>query len=162
MEVRIYLTNLAKYNQGSLVGKWVDLPLDPDELEKELKSVLGEDEEYFITDYDAPFIIHEYENMNDLNDFAEKLDGLDEHDQHRVVHLLDTHGFDWEQALESYEEVTFYTGMDLADVAEELVEEGIFGDIPESIQGYLDYDKIARDLRIDGYYEKENGTFHFQ
>ena len=31
---RIFLTNLGKYNEGILIGKWVDLPCD--NLEEEL------------------------------------------------------------------------------------------------------------------------------
>jgi len=35
------------------------------------------------------------------------------------------------------------------DLAIEFVEEGLFGDIPERFQFYIDYDAIARDLSID-------------
>ena len=38
MEIRIYLTNLAKYNQGTLIGKWLELPLTDEELEIEIRS----------------------------------------------------------------------------------------------------------------------------
>lgn len=36
--LKIYLTNLGKYNEGYLIGEWVTLPIDDDELE-EVKSV---------------------------------------------------------------------------------------------------------------------------
>ena len=32
--LRIYLTNLGKYNEGQLVGEWVELPVTEEELEK--------------------------------------------------------------------------------------------------------------------------------
>ena len=28
---RAYITNLGKYNEGELVGEWVDFPIDEDE-----------------------------------------------------------------------------------------------------------------------------------
>lgn len=38
-------------------------------------------------------------------------------------------------------------------LAEQFIDEGLFGEIPERLQSYLDYDAVARDLRIDGYDE---------
>ena len=52
--------------------------------------------------------------------------------------------------------------MSLEDVASELVEEGIFGDLTDTIKGYIDFEKLARDLSIDGYYQTDEGTFLFQ
>lgn len=31
--LRIYLTNLGKYNEGQLIGEWVELPCTDEELE---------------------------------------------------------------------------------------------------------------------------------
>lgn len=162
METRIYLTNLAMYNEGQLVGKWLDLPLTEKNLTKELHEVLGDDEEYFITDYESPIKIAEYENLSDLNAFVLQLQDLDEYDQQKILYLLDVMGCTREEALEKYEDVIFYPDMTLQDVASELVEEGIFGDLTDTIKGYIDYDKLARDLSFDGYYETEIGTFWYQ
>lgn len=41
---------------------------------------------------------------------------------------------------------------DLTDVANQMVEEGLFGPVPPSLMPYLDYGKIALDLRHDGWY----------
>lgn len=70
MEVRIYVANLAKYNEGKLVGMWLTLPLRSEELEERLKQILGEDEEYAIHDYEAPFSISEYDNVFAINEAA--------------------------------------------------------------------------------------------
>ena len=54
--LKIFLTNLGKYNEGYLVGKWVELPCD--DLETEMETIgVGEApyEEYFITDYESDF-----------------------------------------------------------------------------------------------------------
>ena len=179
MEVRVYLTNLAEYNAGCLKGKWLDLPLDEDEIEAAFKEVLGSDEEYvrnkvpdhtrnfdyeisqcFITDYEADFSIEEYDNFSELNSFVEQLNELDEYEQEKVIYLLEQ-GYSRQDALEQQDDVIFYKGMTLEDVAEELVEEGCFGSLTDTIKGYLDYEKLARDLSIDGYHETGKGTFYF-
>jgi antirestriction protein len=46
-------------------------------------------------------------------------------------------------------DVDLYTEMTLSDLAHQFVDEGLFGDIPASIAGYIDYDAIARDLGMD-------------
>ncbi len=161
METKIYLTNLAKYNQGRLVGKWIDLPLPEEDLQKSLEDILGNDQEAFITDYEAPYRIEEYDNPFELNKFAEQLDELDDYDQQKVFYLMDITGYDRDEALEHHEDVTYYPQMTLEDVAYELIEDGIFGDIADNIKGYIDYAKLARDLGIDGYYETENGVFGY-
>lgn len=40
---------------------------------------------------------------------------------------------------------------DLSQYAENLVDEGIFGDIPDRLASYIDYGKIANDLDCEGY-----------
>ena len=42
--LRGFLTNLGKYNEGDLVGEWVDLPIDEDELEDVFKRIGISDE----------------------------------------------------------------------------------------------------------------------
>ena len=50
--------------------------------------------------------------------------------------------------------------MTLEDLAEELVSDGCFGDIPDSIVNYIDYAAIARDLSFDSYYETKQGVIY--
>lgn len=156
MEIRIYVANLAQYNNGRLVGKWIDLPCD--DLQEQINSILGDDEEYAIHDYEASFSISEYDCPFDLNDIAERLESLDEYEQKKLTYLLDD-GCTMEQAIDELDDITFYQDMSLKDVAEEMVDEGLFGDIPESIINYIDYDAIARDLSYDGYHETNDGVF---
>lgn len=46
-------------------------------------------------------------------------------------------------------EIDIYELDSLRELAEQFVDEGLFGDIPERLQFYLDYDAIARDLGMD-------------
>lgn len=84
-----YITNLGKYNEGELIGEWVKFPTTPEELNKVfdrigigLKDELGNTyEEWFISDYDCYVDglfdkLGEYENLNELNYLASKLEKL--------------------------------------------------------------------------------------
>lgn len=46
-------------------------------------------------------------------------------------------------------DIDLYELDSLKELAEQFVDEGLFGEIPASIQSYLDYDAIARDLGMD-------------
>lgn len=52
-EMRIYITNLGKYNEGELVGAWFTPPVDFEEV-KERIGLNDEYEEYAIHDYELP------------------------------------------------------------------------------------------------------------
>lgn len=46
-------------------------------------------------------------------------------------------------------DIDLYAVSSLRDLAIEFVEEGLFGDIPEPVRFYIDYDAIACDLAVD-------------
>ena len=87
MEIKGYITNLGKYNEGELVGKWITFPIDEDELNEVLKEICichyDEDgeyietgyEEYFFTDWESDFDndFGEYVNIDRMNEIAESL-----------------------------------------------------------------------------------------
>lgn len=49
-EMRVYIVNLGKYNEGELVGYWFTLPINLDDL-KERIGLNREYEEYAIHDW---------------------------------------------------------------------------------------------------------------
>ena len=87
--MKIYLTNLAQYNAGRLIGEWVELPCTEEELQDAMSRVLCLDEEYFITDFDGiPFDVNEYDNPYRLNEKLEQYQVLEEHEQLCVAFLM--------------------------------------------------------------------------
>lgn len=160
-EFRVFITNLGKYDEGELVGKWLDLPCD--DLEEELASIgVADDsqyEEYFITDYenDWDYPVDEYEDLWELNELAEKLADVDDKgDGDWLAAYMEAQGGDVEYALDNYEDSTFYPEMDLEDVARDIIEECY--DLPEIALRYFNYESFARDLGYDGYTETEYGV----
>jgi len=70
--LKIWVGNLGKYNEGDLVGGWIELPQTKENLDKFLKEVVGlneEYEEYLINDYetDLPYKVSEYDSISELN-----------------------------------------------------------------------------------------------
>lgn len=58
-EMRVYIANLGKYNEGELVGAWFTPPINFEDV-KEKIGLIGEYEEFAIHDYELPFEIGEY------------------------------------------------------------------------------------------------------
>ncbi len=159
--MKIFITNLTQYNEGRLIGQWVELPCTEEQLQDVMSRVLCLDEEYFITDSeDIPFDVNEYDNPFTLNEKLEQYEALDDHEKLCVVFLL-SEGYDWTYCIDHHEDVTVYPQESLEDVAYSLVEDGCFGTVPESLSNYIDYEAIARDLGYDGYVEREEGVFYY-
>jgi hypothetical protein len=78
--IRIALTNLGKYNEGELLYTWLDLPATDEEISEAFEEIQVAPntryEEHFISDYEAPFEIGEYANIERLNEVAEVLENV--------------------------------------------------------------------------------------
>lgn len=163
--LKIALANLGKYNEGELIYKWLDLPATEDEIE-EAKEAIGINEQYeewFITDYETNIQgleIGEYEDLEALNELAERYENLHRYEQEVVAAIIEAGGYSLEEALDVLEDgrYVFYKGQSLEDVAYNLVEEGCFGNIAGNLKNYIDYSAIARDLGFDGYSETKYGV----
>ena len=92
MELKGFITNLGKYNEGDLIGEWITFPVNKDDLQDALKNIgcYYEDEEgnphnekyeeFFFTDWDCDFECEfgEYEDIDFLNEVAKELEDWDE------------------------------------------------------------------------------------
>lgn len=153
----VYLTNLGKYNEGYLIGEWLNLPATDDEIE-ELMERIGIDgeeyEEFFITDYESDYGIKcgEYDNLDDLNALAENLSELEDYQLDIIEALMTEGGYDVEQALEKLDDVRIWAGCyNMAEVAEQYAEKtGLLDSIPDDLQDYFDYEAYGRDMEIEG------------
>lgn len=106
MKISIYLSNLARFTEGRENGRWLQLPMNPDYLKKVFNDIVGENQEWIILDYNAPFEISEYENVFALNEFVENINecGIDDDD---VLKAILTVADSKEDALEAIEDGTF-------------------------------------------------------
>lgn len=159
----IFLTNLGKYNEGELIGEWVNLPVSDEEME-EVKAKIGINEvyeEWFITDFKSDYGLTacEYDDIDELNEQAAQLAELEEQELELVSVLLEE-GYTLENALDKYEDVqVFWNCNNEADVAYEYIEEtGMLRDVPDSLRNYFDYEAFGRDLSFDGQFMFYNGN----
>lgn len=158
--IKIFLTNLGKYNEGCLMGEWVKLPVPADKLDEVLEriGIDGEYEEYFITDYEASFAnlnLSEYTSIEALNGFAARLEELAEWEYEKLAAVLE------------YESVSSITDiMDIIEYLDDFVvlpdiedDEGLgryyaeecctIEAIPAHLRSYFDYESYGRDIRLE-------------
>lgn len=176
-KIRGFITNLGKYNEGKLIGKWIDFPIDDDELQDVLREIgcryVDENgivhnieyEEFFFTDWnnDIAFDFGEYPNLEEVNEFTECVEALSESEQEYIELIMEEHTSNFQEALDIIEgdKYIVWHGCDsMADVAEHQAEEYCLLDKnPDSLRYYIDFEKWGRDLSIDGTFLEGDGYF---
>lgn len=177
MTVKIYLSNLSRYVEGRENGKWLQLPMDSDKLQSIYNEIVGENQEYIILEYDAPFNISEYENIFDLNEMLENITdcGLDENELQALFKVNP----DREEVLEAIENGNFIiinvdevsAGWSVSlnrDVIYGMVLEdqgynNLFSQpIPEEMIDYIDFEQIYTCLSVnDGWQPVDVGNITY-
>lgn len=151
MEIKGYITNLGKYNEGELIGKWITFPIDDEELENVLKEIgINEEyEEYFFTDFENNmFDFGEYTNINEINDIVERYNDLCEwHNEEIVNAMCDYYGNFNEMENDIDNIYTYYGVDDMSDVARQYIDDTcLLGNIPSDIANYFDYESYGNDM----------------
>lgn len=163
---RAFVTNLGKYNEGELVGEWVDFPIDEDDFDEVLKRIqIGDTddfgapyEEWFVTDYDCDLDgfdwqeLGEYPSYDSLQEYGEMVESID--DVEAVANAYEVTG-DLREAIEGIDSgsIIYYPGCNTEEELGEYVINEIYGGeiTPDLAERYFDYDKLGRDLGFDEY-----------
>ena len=105
--MKIFLTNLAEYNNGVLQGQWITLPMDSEDLAEVIEQIAPNSEECFISDFECDHRdITEYENITDLNEEAEQIDDLDQETADKIEALKAYHGEHYYNSIEEAKNAT--------------------------------------------------------
>ena len=152
LEIKGFITNLGKYNEGDLVGEWVTFPVSDEELAEVLQRIgINEQyEEFFFTDWESAFRIDldEYENIETVNELAEQLENWDEDTLKAACEIW---GFS-DIALQYPEDYHLYSGVD-DDEALGYYFADTLGyvdfDNNDVLERYFDYEAYGRDCRIN-------------
>jgi antirestriction protein len=158
--ISIYITNLGKYNEGELVGKWLELPYLDEELDNILTSIgiNAQYEEYLITDIECQIttiskVIGEYSNIHNINELAKKVLKLDEYEIRKFSAIAENEDYNIEELIniiynldcwDLYPELKNYK-----DVGEYFFYELQAINIPDNIIGYFDFEAFGRDIHLD-------------
>jgi len=160
--MQVYIANLGKYNEGESVGAWFSLPIDFEDVAEKI-GLNAEYEEYAIHDYELPFRIGEYGSIEELNRLYGLVQELEDTPIYDALSELLASGcfHNIEDLVEKQDHIRHWGGcQDMSDVAYECVEEGYLGEIPERIQWYIDYEKLGRDMEINGsFIDTRHGIF---
>lgn len=160
----VWIGNLGKYNEGELVGKWVELPCDDFE---EVFDSIGINEMYeetFIGDYENDYGIEvgEYDNLEQLNYYAAVLEAMREDES--VIEAIISYYCDIDAAisvLESGDYMVYWHCYSMDDVAYNLYEEtGRLAEIEKFglPSYYIDWGAIGRGLETAGHFiSSDNG-----
>lgn len=150
-KIRIYVADLAAYNNGRLHGVWIGACDDINDIWEQIKTMLVASPEGFAEEY----AIHDYEGFGGY--------ALSEHAGIETAHeiacfiaeypefggeLLNHFGGDLEEAKTAAEDNYCGCYKSLADYAQELTEETT--QIPESLTYYIDYERMGRDMEMGG------------
>jgi len=90
-------------------------------------------------------------HQGDICQFIVKCDEWDEFEKLQVIIAVGECGYSFNFVKDEPNEfdVDIYEIDSMKELAEQFVDDGIFGNIPEHLENYIDYDAIARDLNFD-------------
>lgn len=151
----IYVASLTDYNSGRYHGTWINIDetTDVDDVHTEIDAMLSSSpsrlaEEYAIHDYEQfeGYRVGEYASVDEVVAVGR---AIAEHGE--AVALYAEYVGDVEQALKDFEEA--YRGK--FDSARDYVEQfaddtGMLDEVPESLRGYIDFERMARDAVLGG------------
>lgn len=159
--LNIFVNTWGNYNEnGADGGGWISLPMDEEELTETLESIaerMGDrDPEFAIHDYEWEtewdgFEISEYDNIEELNEFIQKLDDLTEWEQKvycaaveywgkQYVDIDELDNFNLYEDIENEYDLGYYWA----------VESGCYDlDKMGHLASYIDYEAFGRDINLE-------------
>ena len=167
-EARIYVGTYAKYNGGSILGKWLDLSdySDKEEFYEACRELHKDeqDPEFMFQDWEyiPSDLIGESWLAENIFEIIEAIDELDD-DKKAAFEVWLNHGSydittkDITDLIRSFEDDFQGAYNDEEDYAYEIVEECY--DLPEFAKIYFDYAKFARDLFMGDYWFEDGYVF---
>ena len=149
-EIKIYVADLAAYNNGYLHGVWIDATTDIEDMQDQIRKMLATSpvegaEEYAIHDYEGfeGYSIEEYTGLENVHEVANFINEYPEFGAGLLSHFGDL-----DDAKKAAEESYCGSYTSLAEYAQQLTEDTT--EIPQSLQYYIDYDSMAKDMEING------------
>jgi len=151
-EIRIYVADLAAYNNGYLHGVWIDATQNIDDIWEQINKMLKASpidevaEEYAIHDFEGfgSYRLGEYEGIEKAHEIACFIN------EHSEIggEILDRFNGNIEEATKAIEDNYCGCHESVADYAQELTEET--SEIPKHLEFYIDYEKMGNVMEMNG------------
>ena len=136
-----YFNTLEEYEQSAAKNR------------NDFGGIVEEYELQFIDGEDIDCALFEALRVNQatFGKYLEACDEWTEEQKRKVILAVGEVGYSFDFGKDDPDdfEVDIYEVDSLKELAEQFVEEGLYGGIPKAIANYLDYDAIARDLGFD-------------
>lgn len=149
-EIKIYVADLAAYNNGKLHGVWIDATDEPEDIQKQINEMLSQSpeplaEEYAIHDYEGfeSYQVSEYEGIESIHEVACFID-----DNPKIGAELLNYYSDIDEAKKAIEENYYGCYQSVGDYAEDFITQSY--DIPNYLENYVDYERMGRDMELSG------------
>lgn len=160
--MKIFLTNLRKYNEGQLIGKWLELPASNEEIVESLKQIGINDEckDYFISDYECQFSaidIKKNSSIEELNDIANQIAEMDKDEIKVCSTIMKNENCTLDEAIkEKNNRQIIILNSNESNINYNLANsyiEQFYGDVinldKETLERYFDFTRFGEDLKED-------------
>lgn len=144
-------------------GFRVEFPMDHEELRSTWRDffaldVFGEGGNVFIDEVCGFYgFASLFDNLDELNAMAFRLERLEDEDADKLEAMAE-YCDNLEDIERAWDNSYFYADTTLADYAELHAEEcGFLEAVPDFIRGYIDWEDMAEDMKIDDGYSEING-----
>jgi len=151
MTIRIYIADLAAYNNAILHGVWIDMLDNLDDIYAQIKQMLKDSpvfnsEETAIHDHEGfeGYEVSEYDSIEELHKAATFID----ENPCFGAELLSISCGDIDEAQRMIDDQYCGSYQSLANYAEQLTEDTI--QIPDRLVYYIDYEKMGNDMELSG------------
>ena len=164
MRIEGFITNLGKYNEGTLMGEWVAFPISEDDL-KDVFIKIGIDgvkyEEYFFTGWDfsddCPNLgLGQLSRIDHVNELVEKIDSITFDNEKKFLAMVEAYSL--KEALDcDYDTVCLYDNInDEQELGEYYIHETDEYDLSAmgTLANYIDYAALGHDRSVES-----NGAF---
>ena len=159
LEIKGFITNLGKYNEGELIGEWVTFPISAEE-EAEIFERIGINEfyeEYFFTDYEYEFEadFSEYASIAELNEICEELEEWKNYEDEFCA-ATEIYDFDEAMKLSPFDCLLLTDVNDDYDLGYYYAVECDCIQLTEAVERYFNFEAYGRDIRLE-----TNGDFTY-
>lgn len=146
--IEICVANLYEYNSGKAIGRDIVLPMKEEKLREIMKDILGNNDEYIITDWTANcgINLNQYKDVYEINKLAILIRDIE---TNIVSAISDYYNNDISKIIKCIENQSYDILNDVddeEDLGREIVSNGFFHiEIPENLKHYLNYQTIGEE-----------------
>ena len=146
--IKLFLANLENYNNGEIVGEWVELPID-----------LNNSEEYIINDYQTNIEglrIGKHDSIQELSELEDEYDNLSIKEQTTVKSIMEWEYYsDIKDAIYNVNNFVLIEGVtNDEEYGNYIIEYNLMGEAPMFLIKYIDMERLGNDTysRSENYY----------